>query len=278
MAVAISLIYSLARVVNFAVGQFLTVTAFALFLLTDVSGRNPLHDHLGWPFLLAVPVVILGMGVLGYVLEAGLFRPTLRYPINGFVVSFALVSIFQAGFIQIFSTNPYGLPVLFPGKVTVAGAVISYERIVTIAVASISIVVLWLFLVRTNSGRAMRAMAESRESCILIGLPTGRLTSQAFVAGAMLAAVAGFLLGAAFPFDAFAGQALTLKGFVVVIIGGLGSIPGAVIAALLLGFVETGSTALGFDQWSAVVGVVLMFAILAWRPSGLLSGIESSDV
>lgn len=145
-----------------------------------------------------------------------------------------------------------------------------------VAVAAVACLILFWFLERTHYGRGIRALAEDRPSAQMLGVRVGRLISVTFIIGSGLAGLAGGLLGTIFPFTAFFGSAFLLKGFAVAIVGGLGNIRGVIVAALVLALAEVLGGAYISLAWSYAILLVVMVAIILWRPHGLFRSTEGA--
>lgn len=261
----ITLTYGLTRIVNFAQGEIVTAGAFGSFILTT---------H-GVPIALAIPISAVIVGLLAeVVLDLGVFRRTLDRPLNGFIVSLGLILALEEAYTLKWGTNPFELPAILGGTWRIGSVTISRERtlltLVTIVVAG-GLLALIEF---TKFGRAMRALAENRRAAQLLGVPVGRLISWTFVLGSALAALAGGLLGTLFSFSAFTGSTFLLSGFAVAIIGGLGSVRGAILAALIVGVCETLGAAYVSLLWAPAFGLLAMLVTILIRPQGLFRGTE----
>jgi branched-chain amino acid transport system permease protein len=153
--------------------------------------------------------------------------------------------------------------------VAVGGALLSVNRIAVFGVAIAILVVLHLLLTRTYVGKAIRAVAQNPDSCTLVGIPVERIYALTFGLGTGLAAAAGLLGATLFPFNPSFGAAELLKSFVVVVLGGLGSVAGTAIAALILALVEVFAILVIPAYLTAAVGFVLLVLVLVVRPGGL---------
>jgi branched-chain amino acid transport system permease protein len=148
-------------------------------------------------------------------------------------------------------------------------------KAVAFGIVAVSIVALLILVRRTDLGRSMRAVAESHDGAGLVGIPVGRVISTAFFVGTAMAGLGGALLAAMFPFTPFSGLEYVLKGLAVALIGGLGSIEGAVVAGLALGVLETLGTAYGIGpEWRDGYAYLAMVLFLLWRPRGLFGKVR----
>lgn len=267
VAIGITLVYGLTRLVNFAHGQMLTLGAFLAYLLVSAH----------WPFLEAAAVATVAVAIAGEVIDLALFRRTLGSPLTGFMVSLGLIAAMEAGFVLRFGEQFYQLDAPFRAIWQLGPLRVDQPRLLIIAVAVAVGIALFLLLERTDWGRAIRAMAEDGTAARTLGVPVGRLISVTFMVGSGVAALAGALLGTVFPFTAFSGSTFLLKGFAVAIIGGLGNVAGAIVASLLLALTENLGAGYVSVEWVSAFGLGLMTLILVWRPTGLFRGTESGS-
>lgn len=263
-AVGLTLTFGILRVTNFAHGEFLMVGAFAAYALTVM----------GVPFLVALLAGGVAAALLGMIIERITFRYTLNEPINGLVVSLGLIAILQNLVAKVAGTQPHYLPPAIPGTVDIGGVILANQRIATVVLGVLFIVGVWVLLKRTGLGRSLRALAVDPTATALMGARTGWLYSIAFGLGCALAGVAGGLMAALFPISPFMGGVPVAKGFIVIVLGGLGSIPGAIVGGMLLGIIE----ALGAGYISSAFrdgfGFLVLILILILKPAGFFGVVE----
>src|SRR5262249_21463295 len=162
------------------------------------------------------------------------------------------------------------LPLFVPGQVEIAGGAMPYQRLLVLAAAVLLMFCLWYFLSRTKHGRAVRASSQNRDAALLQGIDPRRTAMTTMPIGAALAGVAGVLMASGINIGPYMGLGAIWKAFIVVIVGGLGSIPGALLAALLFGFIDSGASTLGVGQYIVMIDTTIMLLILAFFPRGLL--------
>ncbi|MBJ7599491.1 MAG: hypothetical protein DLM67_18125 [Candidatus Nephthysia bennettiae] len=266
VAMGLTLVFGLTRIINFAQGEFVTLGAFAT--LTLVEFKLPI-----WIALLLSGLIV---GVLSEAVDLGVFRRTLSRPINGFIVSLGLIIALEAAYAIRWPGDFYTIPAVLPGEWRLGGIVFVKERVFLVLLTAVICLLLFFFLERTHYGRGIRALAEDRTSAQVLGVRVGRLISITFIIGSGLAGLAGGLLGTIFPFTAFFGSAFLLKGFAVAIVGGLGNIRGTIVAALILALAETLGGAYISLAWSYAILLVVMIAIILWRPYGLFQSAEQA--
>jgi branched-subunit amino acid ABC-type transport system permease component len=260
-AMGLTLIFGVLDVINLAHGAIIALAMFGLYFIVTWTGLNP---------YLALPFVALGGLLLGYVVYAvAVHRVVNQPPLASLLSTFAVNMILIGTATTVFTTSPFSvnftLGSLSAGPLTVAGT-----RIVAAAAAVAVTAGLYLFLYRTATGQAIRAVANNRAAAELMGISSGRILALSFGIGTMLAAAAGGLIATFFPFTILAGTAYELKSFVIVVLGGLGNPLGALIGGLVLGSLEGVAPIVMPVSWVPVVEFGLFVAILLVRPSGLL--------
>jgi branched-chain amino acid transport system permease protein len=262
MACGLNLIFGVMRVINFAHGEFMAIGALTTVSLV-AGAKLPF-----WVALLAVPPLI---AALGFLFQAVVLRRIADGPlIMSLLATFALSTILVNLSILIWGGSYQGLPGVLGGSIRVLGIDVSVSRLVAFAVAMSVSLAVWWFLARTRFGRAIRSVAQAPELAIINGISLERVRNVTFALGAAMAGLAGVLLSPIFASDPQLGSRFTIKAFAVIIVGGMGSYPGAMLAALLLGIVEVfGSYAVGPIIGSALLFLIMLFALLV-RPRGLL--------
>jgi branched-chain amino acid transport system permease protein len=268
IALGITLVFGLTRIVNFAQGELTLLGSFVAYACTQA--------HL--PIILCIIASFIVVGLAGEALDLGIFRRTLRAPLNGFIISLGLIVALQALFAIIWPANFYTISPILSGVWNVNGIIIGKERLIFVVVALVCLVAAQLLIGHTHYGRGIRALAEDRHGAQALGVRVGRLTSLVFTVGSGLAGVAGALLGTAIPFNAVAGSEYLVIGFSVAIVGGLGSVTGAAIAAFVLAAANTLGAAYISPAWSYGILLVAMIVIIVVRPYGIVgSALSAAD-
>jgi len=267
IALGFTLIFGISRVVNFAHGEIYMVGAFVAYSLVS-------YGHL--PVVLALLLAAVVVGVLGVVLEFLVFRPIRPKQVGtidelpNVIVSVALIYIIPTAVVLIAGTTERTLPHLIAGSVTLGGAIISNERLLVMAIALAIFVGLLLFIWRHRDGRAMVAISQDTEAALLQGVSQQRIISLSFGLGFGLAAIAGALLAPLYFIDTSMGPPALLKTVIVVILGGIGSVPGTLLGGLLLGFIDVFGQAFLGGSLPTLVAFALVIFIMLIRPRGLL--------
>lgn len=266
MALGITFIYSIMRMINWAMGEFYMIGSYIQY----VAVAFLLGPNYWW---LAVIVSAAGTGLIGYLLEPILIRPMHQRPMErrddyATVVTIALLLLLRS--LAVAVVGPYqfrpetNLPIVWLGPLPQEGARVAASLCALIALGLFA----WV-IKSTWVGLALRATAQNRIGAQTSGVDVYRLDAIAFAIGVALAGLAGALLAPLFMVYPTNGLVTTVKGFEIIVIGGLGSIPGALIGGLLLGIVESLGTAFISSPYQNVYGFVLVLIILLVRPAGL---------
>ena len=263
-ALGLTLIFGLMRVVNFAHGEF--------YMLGGVLGWF-VTAYLGLEFFVGLPLVALVMGVFGWAVDRFLIeRVRDQGEEPGILLTIGL-SIFLANFtlLMVGPTPMKVEPALKEGAIFLGPVIVTKMRLVAVVVSALLILAAHLLIRRTRLGRAMRATFQDPMAAKLAGIRTERVYAATFAMGTVLAASAGMLLGSIYSAQASIGGIVSLKAFVVVILGGMGSFAGAIMGGLVLGVAEAlwgGYVATGMVD---IIGFIIVILVLLVRPQGLFS-------
>jgi branched-chain amino acid transport system permease protein len=208
------------------------------------------------------------IAILGILVYRFFFRPFRDQHDPSLVIALGIAMLIGGLALLVFGEKDKSVSPVFPGVIKVLGATLSMERIVVILMAIILMIALTLYIKFSKTGQAMRAVAQDREAAALQGIGVDSTFTLCMAISSALAGAAGALLAPLFFVNPFLGMHAVLKALVVVVIGGLGSIPGAIAGGLLLGFVESfGNTFLG--DVTEILGFVMVMLVLLFRPQGL---------
>lgn len=266
VAMGLTLQYGIARIMNLAYGETIIAAAFLAYVLFTGLGINPVAG-----LLAAAP---LGFG-LGYLIYGLMMQPLVRrarsrenLEIDSILATFGLLFVIQGVLLVVFGSNYTSYSYLNVG-VNVLGTNIAANRLLAFVMAIVLGGGLYLALTRTLWGTALRAVAVSPSSAPLVGIDVDRAARMAFAIGGALAASGGVVISMYQTFTATAGVVFTMKALIVVIMGGVGNVLGALASGLILGLVET-FVATYVDPGLTLAATYLIFlAILLWRPAGL---------
>jgi len=259
LAVGITLVFGLTGIVNFAHGEFLVVGA--LIAATAIAA--------GIPFTFACLIAAVATAMMGFGVERFLFRPIASEPIRGFIVSLGLIIAMQHIALKLWGSEQRAIDAPLAQVFSFGEVRISAMRI-AVTLSTIVILAIFLYLLsRSRWGRALRAVAIDRETAATVGVPVQRYVAATFIVGSALAGLGGALLLSLFPMNPFSGGMYTIKGFAVAIVGGLGSVTGAMMAAVLLGMIEAIASGYFSPSWSNAYAFGAMILVLLLRPGGL---------
>ena len=271
IALGFVLIYKATEVVNFAQGDLMMLGGFFAYTYIGMLGFG-----YWWGFLLAV----LSMGVFGMLVERLLVRPILGFPQFAIVMATIGLGYFLrsvAGMIwgtdDLKIDNPFSTGVLRIGSL-----VLAYDKLSVIVATVILCAVLYVFFNKTRLGTAMRATSENMLAAYYMGIPVKRVVSLIWAISAMVAAAAGVLLAPITFIHTNVGLALGLKAFPAAVLGGFGSIPGAVVGGIIIGVLETLAGFYLPAGWKDAAPYILLLAILLLKPEGLFGAVARKKV
>jgi len=264
-AVGYTLVFGVLDILNLGHQAVFMLSAFAALALCER----------GLPLWAAIPIATGFAGLLGLLLERVAFRPLRGRAdsnISGLISSLAMATVFEAIAAQLFGPDisrfPFG--VIDDRGVELAGVHLSLLQAGIAVVAVLLMASLTLLLSKTALGRRIRAVAESPQAARVLGVDVDRVIAVCFFLSSALGGAAGVLFGLAFnSISPDVGRSVELKGLAVIILGGMGSVPGAVLAGFLLGLVEVFTVALVGSSWRDAIFFVVLFAVLLLRPRGL---------
>lgn len=276
-AVGYALIFGVLDILNLAHHSIYMLGAFfALVLVTGtVRGLGPLPAQ--FPFWAALPAAMILAGLVGVLLDRIAFAPLRRRPdthFAGMISSIAMATIFEALATRAFLADPSRFPAgTVPAQpVRIGSGVLPYSRALVIVAAVILVVALTAMLRYSKLGKAIRAVAENPKAARLLGIDVERIIGASFFISSALGGAAGVLYGLAVNrLDPLMGRPVELKGLAVIIVGGMGSVPGAVLGGYVLGLTEVLSIALTkTSNYRDAIAFILLLLILTLRPAGLL--------
>ena len=263
LATGVNLIFGVMKTVNFAHGELLMIGAYVTWTLFSLTGLNP------YLLLVAtVPVLLL----FGIAVQRLAFRPVLgSHKLNEIFLSIGLIYLFQNGAAMIWGGDYQSLRSPFESIAFDIGSFrLPLDYVIIIAVTVAILVGLQLLLRRTRLGLALRATSQNRKAAMLSGINVERMDMLAFGLGAALAGAAGTLWAVSGQvFDPYMGSVPAVKAFAIVILGGLGSIPGAIIGGLFYGVAESAATFTLGGAWKDAISFVVLIVVLVIRPTGL---------
>jgi branched-chain amino acid transport system permease protein len=269
ISVGLTLIFGLMDIVNFAHGEFLMLAMYAAFWAAVLFGLDPLAS---------LPLTALGLALLGLATYQGIIRRILSAPALAQIFATFGLGLFLRGLAQFFWSADFRsvpgawLSQLFGGSVRLGGVYLGTPQLAAAILAGIAFAALYLFIGWTRVGLALQAVAEDRAAAQLMGIDSNRIFALGWALGAACVGVAGAVLASYYPISPSAGVLFALMAYIVVALGGFGSVPGALVAGLLVGLVQEVSPVLfGIPpafKYAVVFGLYLVVVLL--RPQGLL--------
>jgi branched-chain amino acid transport system permease protein len=266
VALGFTLLFGIMRVVNFAHGEFAMLGAFALYHL-----MKDMH----WPWLIALPAGVLLVATASMALEWLVFRWFYQRMFESMIGLLGLNMMMMFGAVLLWDVYERNMPATFTGAFILGDVILPVDRLVVVLIALAALAGFYLFIRYTRAGLGMRAAAQDVEIAETQGVDTRRTYRVAFFVAILLAALAGALWGQIYAVSPFLGERPLMMAFVVVILGGMGSIPGAALGGTILGFTESfvgtfyGAAASAFLSF----GVVILLLIV--RPWGILGTPET---
>ena len=264
IAIGYTMVYGIAKMINFAHGDIIMVGAYALYFSISV---------LGLPVPVALVITVIVCAVLGVVIEKVAYKPLRSAPPLAVLITAIGMSFFlQSASLLIFGSTPIPFQSVIPNvNISVGPVVISSITVVTLIVTAIAMILLTLFVNKTKMGSAMRAVSEDKGAAELMGINVNSTISLTFAIGSALAAVAGVLYICQYQsMKPTLGALPGNKAFVAAVLGGIGSIPGAMLGGILLGLIESVSKAYISTELADAIVFGVLIVVLLFRPSGLL--------
>jgi branched-chain amino acid transport system permease protein len=274
IALGYTMVYGIVRLINFAHGDVFMIGAYLGFYCLT-------RFHL--PLPAAIAVAMLGSAALGMFIERVAYKPLRQAPRISLLITAMGVSLFLEYFTSLkFMFGPNYLPYPRPFAVRnydLGGVTISNIQVIVFAVALGLMALLQLFVTRTRTGMAMRAVSYDRDAALLMGIDVNWIISLTFGIGSALAGAGGVLFGIAYPqINPFMGVMPGLKAFTAAVLGGIGSIPGAMLGALIMGVVEALSASFISSSLRDAIAFGILIAVLMLKPSGILGKHEVEKV
>lgn len=277
MALGLTLIFSILNVINFAHGEFYMLGGYtSYFLLEAFTDLNP---------FLALPVAGIAAAVLGVAIERFFLRPMHEEQIErpaeyAILITFGLSFFFQNLALAVFGPYPHRPPSFFKGTVAMGGVRVSADRLTAGIISLLLLVVLLLVINRTWIGKAMRAVSQDKNAAAVVGINPLWMNTLAFGLGVGLAGIAGAVLAPSFSVTPDVGAVPAIRSYIIIVLGGMGSIPGSILGGLTIGVVESLGAGYFPDPsraltYKTVFGLIIFALVLLFRPRGFLGREEA---
>jgi branched-chain amino acid transport system permease protein len=263
IACGLTLIWGTMRMLNFAHGEMYMAGGYFFFVASSITGM---------PLAAAALLAIILTFALGFVLERSVIHPLLKkdnWEFSTIVVTLGLSVILQNGALLIWRERVRQVPYFIDGVTNLWGVRLSNQRLLIFVVAVVTVGLMWALLKKSRFGLALRATSLDRDAATIYGVNVNRIYSLTFGMAAALAALAAVFLSSINSVNPWMGAPVMLKGFAVVVLGGLGSFQGAIIGGLLIGTIETLGVLFWSSQWREVISFSILIGVLWLRPWGL---------
>jgi branched-chain amino acid transport system permease protein len=272
VAVGFALLWQTSQTINFAQGEFVMLPAFFILALMKFAGLG------FWPALLLG--ILLSALLLGAVFKGLIVNPMLRHGVLPLVISTIALSIFMKEAVKDFYSSQAQLfpPIVEGTDLHVLGAVVSTQSLFVLAVACATVGLLGWFLGGTQTGRAMQATAQNPTVARILGINVERMILYTFLINGVLVAIASILISPIYLAKFTNGETLGLAAFTAAIIGGFNQVRGAILGGVLLGIVDNLSAAYISAQYRAAIPLIVLVAVILFRPQGLLGRPEERTV
>jgi urea transport system permease protein len=272
VSLGLAFAFGLMNVINMAHGEFIMVGAYVAFLFQQIFAPVLGGVDAGIWFLLAIPAAFLFAALLGVILEVTLIRHLYGRPLDTLLATWGVGLVLQQAARSIFGAPNVNVssPIWLTGGVDIgAGLLLPYKRIFIIGLVIVTVIAVYFYLQRTPAGRRLRAVMQNRSMASCLGVQSRRVDAATFALGTGLAGVAGCALALIGPIGPSIGTFYIVDAFMVIVLGGVGRLPGTILAAVLIGlantYLELGTTA----TVGKVLVLLLVIAFLQWKPSGL---------
>ena len=273
VALGLTLIYGVLVQINFAHADIVTIGAFAAYFFTYVFGGN---------YIVSIGIAVIVGAALGWLVNAAIFAPLRERgsELLPLIATIGVSILLQNAMLLWFGPIPYAFDSPYSNEVIrlSGGTFITWQNLIIIVVSALTIALLYAFMKFTMMGKALRAVAQDRETAGLMGINPNQLVMLTFVIASALAGMGGAMLGPVLVLTPFAGKSLIVKAFAIVIIGGFGNVEGTIIAGLAVGLIESFATQLINPGLTDIVVFTLLLLMLAFRPTGLIAEKREENV
>jgi branched-chain amino acid transport system permease protein len=262
IALGLTVVFGILGIAHFAHGSVAMFGGYLTFVFTE---------RLGLPFFAAMGLAMVAGAVVGLLIERLAYRPVRDAPhINAFIIALGLTMMFEGLNLLAFGADQVVIQTPYRGVFNVAGIAIAELRVLVILTACVLIGLIAVLISSTKTGKSIRAVAQNRQAAILMGVNVSMVSLVVFAISSALGVSAGALIGALLAIAPGVGEGLAVKGFAVLILGGLGSIPGAIVGGLILGVSEAMAAGFISSAYKDVIAFLVMIVVLLFRPEGLL--------
>jgi len=272
IALGYTMVYGILQLINFAHGDVYMIGAMAGFYSVGFLGLNGKTGIV--PFLIVLVVSMVSCGILGYGIERAVYRPIRKAPrLSALITAIGMSLFLEYGGQILFGAEPKFYPQIIVSKpvLTIGGATLNNLQLLIFAVTIVLMIALRILVMKTKTGKAMRAVSFHAGAASLMGINVNKIIAFTFVLGSVLAAAAGTLVGLSNPkIDPLMGIMPGIKAFVAAVVGGIGSIPGAMLGGMIMGLAETFVVGYISSTYRDAIAFIILILILLVKPNGLL--------
>lgn len=262
IALGLTVVFGILGIAHFAHGSVAMFGGYLTFVL---------GERFGLSFFPAMALAMVAGAVVGLFIERLAYRPVRDAPhINAFIIALGLTMMIEGLNLLMFGADQVVIQTPYRGVYNIGGIAIAELRILVIVTAVVLVGVIALLISRTKTGKSIRAVAQNRQAAVLMGVNVSMVSLVVFSISSALGVSAGALIGALLAIAPGVGEGLAVKGFAVLILGGLGSIPGAIVGGLILGVSEAMAAGFISSAYKDVIAFLVMIVVLLFRPEGLL--------
>jgi branched-chain amino acid transport system permease protein len=265
VASGFSLIYSTCKFVHFAHGAVISLTAYFLFFLFSILGLN---------FWLSIIFTLIFSVLVGWLMNKIVYEKFRKRKASStilLIASFALLILLESLILMLFGADIKTIGYIKISKgLEFLGAIITPLQIIIIGASIFLLIFLWFFMKKTKIGKAMRAVSDNKDVAEIVGISSEKIYSWVFAIGSLIAGVSGILVGLEQNLEPMMGSNLMIKGFTAAIIGGIDSVPGAILGSFLLGFAENFGIWFLPSGYKDAIAFIILFIFLLFRPQGIL--------
>jgi branched-chain amino acid transport system permease protein len=271
VAVGFVLVFSVGGILNLAHGTMFMLGAYLTYIYFDVVFHGAGH----WALLCSIVFAIASVTAIALLLHVTVFRRKIESTSYVMVMSLAVALFVEEVLKLLFGVTGMAVPPLVRGSYVLLGSRVLFQELLLLPASLLTLAALWAFLNWTRTGRGIEAAAQCREGAILVGIRTDRVLAAVIALSAALAGLAGALVAPLITIMPSIWNYWLIKAFAIAILGGLGSLPGAIAGAFLLSFVEVATTFALSDRFAELAALVVIVAVLFIRPSGIM-GVRSA--
>jgi branched-chain amino acid transport system permease protein len=260
IALGLSLIFSIMNILQFAHGEIYMLGAYFVYYFCVVHGLN---------YFVAMGISVVFVLLLGLILERVFFRPLAREPMSTIVAALGLMIVLQAVVLVAFGITNKSIPSFSPHPAEILGIAVGSDRLIAVGISMAMVLFLYLFLKKSKYGQALTAAAQHKEASLLMGINPNRMSATAMAIGSALAAIAGSLMGVISQITPFMGGPALIKGLIVIILGGMGSLAGVIVGGFIMGFIDGIFPVIFGPAVATIAPLFIVTIILIFRPQGI---------